>query len=178
MKTSKLAIYILFSLSLIFSVLELTLTSILFSKNKKPETSDNIDLTNKIKDSIKNILFDQKHPILDEIQKLFVENESLKKTNEKLFKLSATYLLLFNSLGVFLISLAFLTMLTKYKGRENFEVSIIGILILLKITVYSLLLVYRYIASKALEVSSAVLGFVNAAALLALLCLKTLILFN
>ena len=160
MKSSTFVISLLLSLALIFSITEIVLTSILLSRSKKPGFSEAIELIDKI--SVP----------LDDIQELVTGLSNFLKRNQNSSIISIAYLLFFNSLDFVFLFFVFLSAVTKLKVRSGVEISIIGIVLTLKIIVYTLLLVYRYIASKGLELSSAIIGYINSVVLLGTFCYK------
>ena len=192
MKTEKLIIYILFSVTLALSVVEFVLTTILLSKNKDQKFSDTTDIIKTIDDMkigvaylnssyILNILSQYKDNIplismkieqVNDINDLVIEFENLNIRDEHLSKFSATYLMLFNFLSILLLCLTFLTTSSKRRMKKKIEILLIGTVAALKIAVYIFLLIHGYIYSERLELSSAVIGFINSVVLLVVLGLK------
>ena len=195
MKNSKLIIYILFSITLALSVVEFVLTTILLSKNKDQKFSDTTDIIKTIDDmkigvtylkdkSIVRLLSQYKDNIplismkieqVNDINDLVIEFENLKIRDEHLSKFSATYLMLFNFLSILLLCLTFLTTSSKRRMKKKIKILLIGTVAALKIAVYIFLLIHGYIYSERLELSSAVIGFINSVVLLGLLGLKIVI---
>ena len=157
MKPLKLAAYIFFSTSLALSIAEFALTSILLSKTGIEEKSKTFEKIKKDIGSVANSVSGKKEP---------------DKPYYNPFRLLVAYLMIIGSLSIILLVLTFWITYTKLKGKKVVELSVIEILIILKIVVYILLLVYRYIASKGLEITSAIVRFINTATLLGLFILK------
>ena len=171
MKNSNFVIYLLLSFALTLSVIEVVLTSILLSRSQRHRFEEIIDAIY----NVEKYLSLAKSPFtleLSIVKQLLNTAKSFLENDQNVSKISIAYLLVFNSLDFVFLFSVFISEATKLKIRKCVEISIIGTVIILKISVYTMLLVYRYIASKGLELSSSIIGYINSAVLIGTFCYK------
>ena len=143
-------------LSLILSGVELILAIILILKVRARSLPDLTGITDQ----------------LGNLGDALSSNMQFLRGDEHLSKLLVIYLILFACLSIGLLSSTLLDTSDKPKEKNNLGNFIVGTLTILKGMVYTFLLIYRYIASRGLEISIAITGFINSAVLLGFFCLK------